>query len=189
MESNRNALISIISVSVVIPVAVGILLFSPYKISSESSWIPMLPSFNAIINGLTAILLLMARYFISIDKRNWHKWFMEISFVLGACFLVSYIIYHSNVPSVSYGDANGDGVLEEMELAQIGKWRIFYLILLLSHIGLSIVVVPFVLFAFYFALCENFEKHLKIVKYTWPIWFYVCVSGVLVYFMISPYYG
>ncbi|MDP4679361.1 MAG: DUF420 domain-containing protein [Cyclobacteriaceae bacterium] len=189
MKSNKKALVTIIIVSVLIPVAVGVLLFSPYKISSDATWIRALPSFNAFINGITAVLLLMGRYFINIDKRGWHKRTMELSFFLGSLFLISYIIYHSNVPSVSYGDSNGNGVLEDKELLDIGRWRFFYLTFLLSHISLSVVVVPFVLFAFYYALSENFEKHLKIVKYTWPIWFYVCVSGVLVYFMISPYYG
>lgn len=188
MKSNKNALVTIIVVSIVIPVAVAILLFSPFKISSDASWIRNLPTFNAFINGLTAIFLLMARYFIIQNKRQWHKWFMELSFLLGAMFLVSYIIYHASVPSVSYGDINGNGTLEANELLGIGKIRYVYYTLLLSHISLSIVVVPFVLFAFYYALSENFAKHLKIVKYTWPIWFYVSVSGVLVYFMISPYY-
>lgn len=188
MKPNKKALTIIIVVSVLIPLAVAVLLFSPYKIASDATWIRSLPSFNAFINGLTAVFLLMARYFIRIDERIWHKWFMEFSFLLGATFLVSYVIYHSNVPSVSYGDINGNGILENNELLRAGNIRYVYYTLLLSHIGLSIVVVPFVLFAFYYALSENFAKHLKVVKYAWPIWFYVSVSGVLVYFMISPYY-
>ncbi|MFY0654134.1 MAG: DUF420 domain-containing protein [Cyclobacteriaceae bacterium] len=188
MKSKKKALIIIIIVSILVPSLVAVLLFSPYKISSDADWIRELPSFNAFINGLTAAFLLMARYFIRIDERLWHKWFMELCFVLGAIFLISYIIYHSNVPSVSFGDINGNGELEKTELLKAGNIRYVYLGILLSHIGLSIVVVPFVLLAFYYALSEDYIKHLKIVKYTWPIWFYVSVSGVLVYFMISPYY-
>ena len=188
MTANKKALLAIIAVSILIPVVVAVLIFSPYKISSEAEWIRELPAFHAFINGLTAVFLLMARYFIRINERLWHKWFMELSFVLGAIFLVSYIVYHSNVPSVSYGDINGNGILEDHELTIVGSIRYVYLTLLLSHILLSMVVVPFVLFAFYYALSENYAKHLKVVKYTWPIWFYVSVSGVLVYFMISPYY-
>jgi putative membrane protein len=130
----------------------------------------------------------MGRYFIRNDERQWHKWFMEMAFLLGATFLVSYVIYHSSVPSVKYGDIDGNGILEANELLRVGNIRYVYYALLLSHIGLSIVVVPFVLFAFYYALSNDFARHVKIVKYTWPIWFYVSVSGVLVYFMISPYY-
>ena len=189
MASNKKALIIIVVISILIPVAVGVLLFSPFKISSDASWIQDLPTFNASINGLTAIFLLMARYFIRIDERAWHKWFMEMAFILGTTFLISYIIYHANVPSVIYGDTNGNGILEKNEMIRMGNLRYVYLGLLLSHIALSIVVVPLVLFAFYYALSENFEKHLKVVKYTWPVWFYVSISGVLVYFMISPYYN
>ena len=97
---------------------------------------------------------------------------MLLLFVLGAIFLVSYIIYHSSVESTSYQ----------------GDQRIIYFFFLISHILLSIVVVPFVLFAFYYSLSNQIEKHKKVVKYTFPIWLYVSISGVIVYFMISPYY-
>ena len=105
---------------------------------------------------------------------KYHRISMMSAFVLGSLFLVSYVIYHSMADSTTFG---GEGWI-----------RPVYYFLLLSHILLAIVVVPFVLFAFYFALTDKIEKHKKIVKYTFPIWLYVSVTGVLVYLMISPYY-
>ena len=102
-----------------------------------------------------------------------HQNLNTASFILGSIFLVSYIIYHSSVESTSYQ----------------GDQRFIYFFFLISHILLSIVVVPFVLFAFYYSLSNQIEKHKKVVKYTFPIWLYVSVSGVIVYFMISPFYA
>ena len=93
-----------------------------------------------------------------------HKSLMTTAFILGSLFLVSYVLYHSSVPSVKFGDIDGNGILSDQELAEVGGTRMFYLGVLLSHIGLSIVVVPFVLFAFYYSLTEKIEKHRKIVK-------------------------
>ena len=104
---------------------------------------------------------------------NMHKLFNTLSFILGSIFLISYIIYHSSVESTSY----------------LGGFKILYYFFLISHISLSIVVVPFVLFAFYYALSNQINNHKKIVKYTFPIWLYVSVSGVIVYLMISPFYN
>ena len=103
-------------------------------------------------------------------------------------FLVSYIIYHATSESTIFGDSNGNGILEMEEADQIGPLRKIYLAILFSHILLAAVVVPFVLFAFYFALTDRFEKHKKTVRFTLPVWLYVSVTGVVVYLMISPYY-
>ena len=90
--------------------------------------------------------------------------------------------------STKFGDINQNGILEASELAAIGVWRYIYLGVLLSHILLAIVVVPFVLLALYHALTKKFEKHKKVTRFAFPIWLYVSVTGVLVYLMISPYY-
>ena len=170
----NDKLVNVIKiVSVLIPIVVAILLFMPSKITLFGDWTYKLPHFNAAINSLTSILLLLSFYMIKYKKDiKSHQRLNTISFILGGIFLISYIIYHSSVESTSY---QGDS-------------RIIYFFFLISHILLSIVVVPFVLFAFYYSLTNQIEKHKKVVKYTFPIWLYVSVSGVIVYFMISPFY-
>ena len=163
----------IISISIIVPIVVALLLFMPSKIVLFGDWTSKLPHFNAIINTSTSIFLLFSFYFIKIKKDvKLHQSLNTISFIFGSIFLVSYIIYHSSVESTSYQ----------------GNFGYIYYPTLISHILLSIVVVPFVLFAFYFALTNQINKHKKVVKYTFPIWLYVSVSGVIVYLMISPYY-
>ena len=170
----NNKLVNVIKVvSVFIPIAVAVLLFMPSKITLFGDWTYKLPHFNAIINSLTSIFLVLSFYMIKYKKDvKSHQILNTVSFILGAIFLISYIIYHSSVESTSY---QGDS-------------RMIYFFFLISHILLSIVVVPFVLFAFYYSLSNQIEKHKKVVKYTFPIWLYVSVSGVIVYFMISPFY-
>lgn len=188
MTNNKRILWLIMGLSVVVPGLVAVLLFSQSKLDIDVTWVKFLPTFNALINSATAVLLLFGLYLAKTKRVSLHKNVMMVCFILGALFLVSYVTYHSTVPSVKYGDINADGILQEAERVAIGDWRGIYLALLLSHIGFSILVVPFVLFAFYYALTDQIERHRKVVKYTWPIWFYVSVTGVLVYFMISPYY-
>ena len=170
---NNNLVKLITVVSVLIPIAVAILLFMPSKIDLFGDWTYKLPHFNAIINSLTSLFLILSFYMIKYKKNiKAHQNLNTASFILGSIFLVSYIIYHSSVESTPYQ----------------GDQRVIYFSFLISHILLSIVVVPFVLFAFYYALTKQIEKHKKVVKYTFPIWLYVSVSGVIVYFMISPFY-
>ncbi len=174
-------------VSVVIPLAVAVLIFMPARLDT-GDWVKFLPHLNAVINSATAGLLLLGLYFIKNQRVELHRAVMLSAFVLGALFLISYIIYHASVPSVKYGDLDADGILSAAEAEAVGSGRTIYLITLLSHIGLSIVVVPFVLMALYFALTNQFDKHKKAVKYGYPIWLYVSVTGVIVYFMIRPFY-
>lgn len=174
--------------SVVIPVVVGVLLFMPAKTGARSEWVSILPHFNAILNSLTAVALIAGFIFIRRQQIAYHRLSMLTAFSMGTLFLISYVIYHSSAPSTVFGDVSGNGFLEESERLQLGSMRMIYLIILLSHILLAIVVVPFVLIALYHALTNRFDKHKKIVKYTLPIWLFVSISGVIVYLMISPYY-
>jgi putative membrane protein len=113
---------------------------------------------------------------------------MLVAFALGIIFLISYVIYHAAAPSTMYGDINGDGILSDAEMALLGSSRTVYLVILLSHIVLATIVVPFVLLAIYYGLADKVQKHRRIVRYTYPIWLYVSISGVVVYLMISRYY-
>lgn len=188
VSKDRSYIRLITIVSIVIPVAVAILLFMPVKIFGESDWVKVLPHINAAINSLTAVLLVSALVMVKNGKIELHKKLMTSAFVLGSLFLISYIIYHATIDSTVFGDTSGDGVVSEEELAAVGVMRSVYLAVLLSHILLSIVVVPFVLFAFYYSLTDKVEKHKKVVKFTFPIWLYVSVTGVIAYLFISPYY-
>lgn len=184
---NKKVYWLIILLSVAVPVLVAFLLFYDGK-TGFGSWVKVLPHLNAAFNSTTSVALILGLIFIRRKQVERHRLMMSISFLLGALFLLSYVTYHSSMPSTIFGDINGDKVLDEVERASLGGMRTVYVSLLLSHIILSVVVLPFVLFAFYYALTDKIEKHKRLVKYTWPIWFYVSVSGVLVYLMISPYY-
>ncbi len=186
--NNKSSIRLIAIVSVVIPVAVAVLIFLPQKENFLGEWVRNLPTFNALINSITSLVLVSALYAIRKGNIQLHKKLMMSAFVLGAIFLVSYILYHLTVPSTKFGDINGDGIISESEGIAIGATKYFYYFVLLSHILLSIIVVPFVLMAFYFALTDKIEKHKKLVKFTFPIWLYVSVTGVLTYMLISPYY-
>jgi putative membrane protein len=189
IKSNPSYRRFIIIVSVVIPVVVALLLFIPMKFSVDSdSWIKSLPFLNATLNFSTSVFLVLALIAIKTKRIAFHRNLMTLSLFLGVLFLVSYVIYHASSDSTIFGDADHDGVLSMAEKDAVATMRTYYLATLLSHIALSIVVVPFVLFAFYYALTDQIDRHRKIVKFTFPIWLYVSITGVLVYLMISPYY-
>ena len=188
MNKNTSARTIIVILSIAVPGLVALLLFSPAKVTADYAWVKDLPAANAFINTTTAVFLFMGRYFARQGEIIWHKTFMSMALALGVLFLLSYVSYHATSESAIFGDANRNGKLEHIEELQIGLVRYFYLIVLLSHILLSIVVVPFVLTAFYHGLAGNIDKHLRTVRYTWPIWMYVSITGVMVYFMARPYY-
>lgn len=160
--------------SIAIPLAVAILLGLPYKLSL-GDWVYQLPHAIGFVNTLTSLALIGAFIAIKRKRVDLHRKLNSTAFVLGALFLVLYVLYHASATSTPFG---GDGSI-----------RYVYYFLLISHIVLSIGVVPLVLLAFYYALNGLIDRHKKIVKYTFPIWLYVSVTGVTVYLMISPYYA
>jgi putative membrane protein len=159
--------------SIAIPVAVALLIGIRTKIDL-GAWTKVLPHVIGLLNTTTSFTLIAGYIFIKNRNIKGHRQMMGLSFVQGALFLVLYILYHVSNPSTSYG---GEGIM-----------RPIYYFLLVSHIVLSIGVVWFVLRAVYFALSGQFEAHKRIVKWTFPLWLYVSVTGVIVYLMISPYY-
>ena len=173
--------------SVVVPLVIALLFFT-IETATTADWIHSLPLVNASLNASTAITLIMAVYFIKNGNEIVHKRLMAIAFFLGVLFMVSYITYHSAVPSTRFGDINGDGTVDANELLQIGSMRLVYLGLLLSHILMAVIALPLILTAFTYGLKGNREKHRKIVRFAFPVWLYVSVTGVLVYLFISPYY-
>lgn len=162
----------IIFLSVAIPVVVAVLFGMPKIKGYDFSF---LPPIYATINGLTAVLLVAAVVAIKRKKRVWHERLVKTCIVLSASFLVMYVIYHLTSESTPFG---GEGFI-----------RYIYFFILITHILLSIGVIPLVLFTYVRAWAGNFERHRALAKWTFPLWLYVAVSGVIVYLMISPYYA
>jgi putative membrane protein len=152
------------------------------------SFIVYLPKLNAILNGTCSILLLISLYFIKQKNIVMHKRINILTFCLSSLFLVSYILFHYLNTETRFGDLNGDGVLSPEERAAVGNIRYVYYVILTSHIILAAAVLPLILLSFYRGLQMQVAKHKKLVRWAFPIWLYVTVTGVIVYFMIAPYY-
>ena len=159
----------IIAVSIVIPVAVAAL----FGIKVDGIDLSFLPPFYAGINGLTAVLLIGALVAIKRKNMNLHQRLIQTCLALSLLFLLCYVAYHMTSDSTPYG----------------GNMKALYYFILISHIILSVAVIPVVLFTYLFAWEGKFEKHKKWTRFAFPIWLYVAVTGVIVYLMISPYYG
>lgn len=169
-EKKYNKWIWILSIA--IPLVVAILF--GVKIPNVEP-LSFLPPIYATINAITAILLIIALWAIKNGKRSLHENLMKTAIICSVLFLVMYVAYHMTSESTKFG---GEGAI-----------RYLYYFILITHILLSIVVIPFVLITYVRALAGSFERHKKIAKITFPIWLYVAISGVIVYLMISPYYS
>ncbi|KAB1156213.1 DUF420 domain-containing protein [Flavobacterium luteum] len=173
IEKKYNTFIVI--VSIVIPVVVAILFGVKLKdFGYKVEPLSFLPPIYALTNGITAVVLVIAVLAIKNGKRKLHETLMKIAIGLSVLFLVMYVAYHMTADSTAFG---GEGVI-----------RYVYFFLLISHIILSIIIIPLVLITYVRALAQRFDAHKKIAKITFPIWLYVAVTGVIVYLMISPYY-
>ena len=158
------------AVSIIIPIAVAIL----FTVKIEGLDLGFLPPIYASLNALTAIGLIVAIAAIKRKNRKLHQRVIQICLIFSILFLLLYVLYHMTSDTTPYG---GEGIL-----------KIIYFFLLISHILLSMVVIPIVLFAYLFAWQGDFVRHKKWTKFAFPLWLYVAVTGVLVYVMISPYY-
>ncbi|MBK6826752.1 MAG: DUF420 domain-containing protein [Chitinophagaceae bacterium] len=143
---------------------------------------------NAVINSLVAISLVLALLAVKQGKQALHRNIMLAAMLLSLLFLLSYICHHLFAGETRFGDLNHDGIVDALEKAAVGNSRIIYYIILGTHIPLAGIILPFILFTAYRALTGDYARHKKLARITWPIWFYVAVTGVLVYWMISPYY-
>jgi len=153
------------------------------------NFIYKLPTLNAFLNGSCCILLIFS--LIAIKKRNiaLHKKLNITAFVLSSLFLVSYVTAHYFIPDTKYGDVDHDGVMSAAESAAVSGIKPLYVIILLSHIFLAVAVLPMILLSFYYGLTDQREKHKKLTRFSYPIWLYVTITGVVVYLMISKYYN
>ena len=174
IEKKYNRLI--IAVSILIPIVVAILFTIKLKdFGIDIEPLSFLPPIYASINGLTAILLIAAVMAIKSGNRKRHEQLMTAAIACSVVFLVMYVAYHMTSDSTKFG---GEGFIKGI-----------YFFILISHILLSIIVIPLVLFTYSRALSEQFDRHKKLAKITFPIWLYVAVTGVIVYLMIAPYYA
>jgi len=148
-----------------------------------------LPTLNAFINGTCTVLLLLSLYFIKRKNILAHKRINITTFLLSSLFLVSYITYHYLADETKYGDLNHDGVVDATEIAAAGSMRSVYFAILISHIILAAAVLPLILLSFYRGLMGQVEQHRRLTRWSFPIWLYVTVTGVVVYQMISPFYN
>ena len=173
-EATYKKWITILSIA--IPVAVAALFgVNLRELGFDVAPLTFLPPIYAGINGLTAIILVLAVFAIKKGKRKLHENLMRTAIVLSTLFLVLYVAYHMTSDSTKFG---GEGAIKYV-----------YYFILITHIALSVAVIPFVLITYVRALLGKFVDHKKIAKITFPLWLYVAVTGVVVYFMIAPYYA
>ncbi len=159
------------------------------KIGLPAGWdLGFLPPFHATVNALTAVVLVAALYFIKQRNIEAHRRAIYVAMGLSVLFLLSYVAYHFTTPATLFGDANQDGIVDAAEKAALGGTRTLYLVLLISHITLAAVILPFILFTFIRAYTQQFQRHKRMAKWVWPVWFYVAVTGPVCYLMLMPYY-
>jgi putative membrane protein len=186
-KNDRQARILIWLVSII--VFIGIAFLSGTQLNIKINFDPhIFAAFNAVINSIVAILLVFALIAVKSKRYLLHKRIMITAIILSVLFLISYVCHHLLSGETKFGDLNHDGILSLEEKSLAGSLRYIYYFILLTHIPLAGIILPFILFTAYRALSGDYEKHKKLARITWPIWFYVAVSGVAVYLLIRPYY-
>jgi len=187
IKNDKRAKAFIWAVSIIVFMAVAFL--TKVKLNANLGFNPhIFAAINAMINSIVAVLLLVALLAVKAKRYLLHKNIMLAAIILSVLFLISYICHHLLTGDTIYGDINHDGILSLDEKTLAGSMRYIYYFILITHIPLAGIILPFILFTAYRALTGDYEKHKRLVRITWPIWFYVAVSGVVVYLMISPYY-
>ncbi len=173
IETKYNKLIVVLSIA--IPAVVALLFGVNLKrMGFDVEPLSFLPPIYATINGLTAVILVAAVIAIKNGKRSLHEKLMKFAIACSVAFLAMYVAYHMTSDSTKFG---GEGVVKYV-----------YYFILITHIVLSVIIIPLVLTTYVKAWSQQFDKHKRIAKITFPIWLYVAVTGVIVYIMISPYY-
>jgi putative membrane protein len=190
VKNDKSIKVIIWITTVVICLAVTVLQMHIFPVPDViPSFIFKLPMINAILNGTCSVLLIFS--LLAIKKRNipLHRKLNLTAFLLSSLFLVCYVTAHYFIPDTRYGDLDHNGMLDAAESAAVSVIKPIYLVILLSHIFLAVIVFPMVLLSFYYGLTDQREKHKKLTRFSYPIWLYVTVTGVVVYLMISPYYN
>ncbi len=189
-QNDRTVFNIILITSILICVAVVVLNQKLIPVpDSFPSFIYKLPLLNACLNGTCSLLLIASLWAIKNKNIALHKKLNLSAFLLSALFLISYVTAHYFIPDTKFGDINHNHILEDAERALVSGIRPVYITILLSHIFLAVIVLPLVLLSFYYGLKDDRVKHKKLTRFSYPIWLYVTITGVVVYAMISPYYG
>lgn len=186
-KNDRKARLLILTVSVIVFAAVMVLSRVKLEVSLPFD-IHFFAFLNACINSGVAVLLIAGLIIIKRKNYTTHRNIMLTAIVLSVFFLLSYIAHHLLAGETKFGDLDHNGVLSDAENALAGNSRYVYYLLLLTHIPLAGIILPMILFTAYRALTGEYNRHKKLARITWPVWFYVAVSGVVVYWMIQPYY-
>jgi putative membrane protein len=173
--SERALALLVYGLSATVCVLVVALMAFPEALRMEGLSVAALPGFHAVLNGTTAVLLTVGFLLIRAGKVRWHRRAMITAFILSCVFLVSYVLYHSQAPSARFG---GEGWV-----------RGTYFAILISHVTMAPVVLPLALYTVARALLGDFDRHRRIARWTLPAWLYVAVTGVVVYWMMVPYYA
>ncbi len=173
-KADRVMVPTIIALSIIVPLAVLVLMYLPQRYNFMNAQVGSFPFFHAVLNFSTALMLIAGYYFMRIGDYKWHRNVMIGAFVLSSIFLVSYVISKISNDPVPFG---GEGFM-----------RPLYFFILITHIALSAIIVPLVLFTMYRGLTGENKKHAAIARWTFPIWLYVAITGVLVYVLMAPYY-
>lgn len=186
-KNDRKANLLIITFSAVVFAAV--VLLSRFQLKVDLGFdVHLFAQANALINSLVALILVVALVAVKQKAFTLHRNLMLGAMILSILFLVSYICHHLFAGETRFGDLDHDGILSESEKAAAGSARIIYYVLLGTHIPLAGIILPFILYTAYRALTGEYPRHKKLAKITWPVWFYVAVTGVIVYLMIQKYY-
>ena len=186
-KNDHKASVLILTFSIIVFSAV--VLLSRVKVEVDLGFdVHLFALLNALINSCVAVLLVLALVAVKQKKYLTHKNLMLTAMVLSILFLVSYICHHLLAGDTRFGDINHDGIVTEVEKVNAGSLRIVYYIILITHIPLAGIILPFILFTAYLALIGEYPAHKKLARITWPVWLYVAITGVLVYVLISPYY-
>ncbi|MCO5258848.1 MAG: DUF420 domain-containing protein [Crocinitomicaceae bacterium] len=175
----------IIVVSILIPFIVAGL----FQVKIPGVNLSFLPPIYVSLNAVTSVLLVLALMAVKKKNINLHEKLMKISMFFTLLFLIGYVAYHITSDASVFGDSNHDGIRDTNEKLAIGNSLYVYLFFLITHIVLTPLITPLVLFTYLFTYQKNFTKHRKIGKIAWPVWFYISVSGVIIYLMNMPYYN
>jgi putative membrane protein len=186
-KNDRTARLLIWIVSIIVFVAIAVL--SKVKVNADLGFDPHnFAKANAVINFSVTVLLLAGLWAVRSKKYLLHKRIMIAAIILSVLFLVSYICHHLFAGETKFGDTDHNGIVSADEKSIAGSLRVVYYFILGTHIPLAGIILPFILFTSYRSLTGDYTKHKKLARFTFPIWLYVAITGVLVYLLISPYY-
>lgn len=183
LEKKLNKIAVLVSVLVLALVVV----MQKFTIQTDIDF-SFLPPFHSTLNALAAVALIAALYFIKNGNMKAHRNSIYAAMVLSGLFLLSYVVYHMTNESIRFGDTNLDGITDDSEKLAVGSIRYLYYFLLLTHVLLSAIILPFIFVTFNRAFTNQFERHKKIARYIYPLWLYVAITGPICYLMLRPFY-